>query len=76
MRTPWQTFVQPTVEEILRTSQVPGMGDRLDKGGWTCRAPCPGDRWLRRAAPSRDPLSRRLDHQAGDRTGYPRLLHL
>jgi len=25
MRTPWQTFVQPTVEEILRTSQVPGM---------------------------------------------------
>jgi hypothetical protein len=25
MRTPWQTIVQPTVEDILRTSQVPGM---------------------------------------------------
>ena len=25
MRIPWQTIVQPTVEEILRTSQVPGM---------------------------------------------------
>ncbi len=25
MRTPWQSIVQPTVEEILRTSQVPGI---------------------------------------------------
>jgi CubicO group peptidase (beta-lactamase class C family) len=25
MRTPWQTIVQPTIEEILRTYQVPGI---------------------------------------------------
>ncbi len=25
MRTPWQTILQPTIEEILRTSQVPGI---------------------------------------------------
>jgi CubicO group peptidase (beta-lactamase class C family) len=31
MRTPWQTIVQPTVEEILRTSQVPGMVIALTK---------------------------------------------
>jgi CubicO group peptidase (beta-lactamase class C family) len=31
MRTPWQTIVQPTVEEILRTSQVPGIVIALTK---------------------------------------------
>ncbi len=31
MRTPWQTIVQPTVEEILRTYQVPGMVIALTK---------------------------------------------
>ncbi len=31
MRTPWQTIVQSTVEEILRTSQVPGMVIALTK---------------------------------------------
>ena len=31
MRTPWQTIVQPAVEEILRTSQVPGMVIALTK---------------------------------------------
>lgn len=31
MKTPWQTIVQPTVEEILRTSQVPGMVIALTK---------------------------------------------
>ena len=32
MRTSWQTIVQPTVEEILRDSQVPGMVIALTKG--------------------------------------------
>jgi CubicO group peptidase (beta-lactamase class C family) len=31
MRIPWQTIVQPTVEEILRTSQVPGIVIALTK---------------------------------------------
>ena len=31
MRTPWQTIVQPTVEDILRTAQVPGMVIALTK---------------------------------------------